>query len=938
MKPTISPVWTQLAIFVYEASGTSPKATLLNRNPTIYNNLFYTNLIVNGAMNRAGTAKFSVVDTGVSTSDEKSLFTDDGFAESTKTPQRYVVIILGQDVIWSGKILRSVSKIQSPYSTTTRFGVWDVECESDVGKMKLQSVNPPTPPKVTGKVGEIISILLKKKTDVDIDWTGQIVGASPELWDSVISNEGASLSYNIIDSDMFTQFISFMKLSGFEWRTRLANWVGAYSTSNFTTNSIVYLNGGTGLIVYDSAPRLATGDPIFFQSPVPPKLKVGVVYYAIYYNDTYFQISATPGGGFINFTFGFGSFYGTYSPAKVIINDASPLARYPYSQLNGKWVLLLGAAGAGSTVKNFGKIDNNHTTFNMDTNYTGGTADGSMEVYYWVAQQFQPTQPNLEYVVITLKKTGSPTGNLTISIEDDGGYVYNSVIFDVTNLTTSYVQYSFALPCIIPCGGNRQSWVTLKGQAAWVPGTTVCVNYKSINTGHWRAYGAGSWAFTDHAYLFDMDTYYKPILVRGVMETPSYDGRYAVLLDPVVDAAWDTEQLIPVQTLCVNKPSETTNFLIYDYNDSTDKKQVATKVTVKGKNIDSTESSTGKSDSISTTLYAVNKWEPEATMFENTTVVTRKMDGYIHDCVANDPVLHLYGQDYALQVGDVFDCWCKWADNSTPELLTNRTITTLSTTYPQPDGTKTTSVGFSGGVLSATKDCAQFSVFSARKMYVQDNARVYVNNASLWCGGANSSGNPSFKTMSSMGSDPVYGQYIIGETSYGSAVSQVRPIFPGCLVSRSHGGETPNPNSPQALLGIISVVETVDQATTLGDLEVYATQSLINHSFYTRKGSFTCYVNNFLKPGNRVYGQVYDWQMIKEGDRIAIQPSSILQGTPPDTLLSKSFDGQYKYVWEVIAWTLNSNDMTVDVEIGDYEPNVNTLINDKTSALDRTIS
>jgi len=216
-------------------------------------------------------------------------------------------------------------------------------------------------------------------------------------------------------------------------------------------------------------------------------------------------------------------------------------------------------------------------------------------------------------------------------------------------------------------------------------------------------------------------------------------------------------------------------------------------------------------------------------------------------------------------------------------------------------------------------------------MYVQDNSSFTVG-VNVIVGGAG-----AYKTVAALNTDTVYGDFISGEMTYPSTLGSGYPALPGCFVYRLYPltGSYPANNSPSKVNGLIAVTDTVDQAITRGDLEVYATQALINHSFYLRKGSFTCLVTDFLKPGDRGINQVYDWMMIREGDRIAVCPT---EDNAPNLGTDKFYDGQYKFQWEVVTWTLDCNAMQLSVEIGDYEPTVFSLITDKTAALDKTIS
>jgi hypothetical protein len=724
MKPELNSEWKRASIFVYEKKAVSPSSTILNRNKSTNLGLFYSDLKITGCVGRAGTATFLVTNTGGAATAEWSLFTDSNAALNETTTQKYVAIILGHDVIWSGKILRSVSKTQPIYSSSLKFNQWEVECESDIGKMKLQAVSEAKT--VTGTIGEVVTQVVKRKDATDIDWSGEIAGSSPPIWEGIISNEGANLTFNILDSDMYTQFMALAKVSGFEWRTRLQTYVGTYGTNGWNGTTIVNLDS----------------------------------------------------------------------------NDFTPYTAI--DAFKGKPVLLM---------------------------------------------------------------------------------------YDTTN------------------GGTPNTW--------------------GINS-----YGYCTTSATPDNYKITLGS-----VVNGGY-APTSDGWFVVLLDPVLDLSWDLEQPTPVQWLLVNRTADNSSFCCYNYNDKTDKKLVATKVTVKGKNIDTSLSNTGKSDSISTSLYAMTKWDQTRTMFDYASVVTSRMDGYVYSCTpSGTQTLKLIGHDYALSSGDTF-CLLGRASDMSTQYCIDIVIDSTPTEQVETDGTPTTTITTVGAIdatVSVKAPYAKYSILFADKTYVKEYDPFWVSPfssdvGSVYCGGGGVS-----KNIASHGVSSVYGKYIYGKTSLAGNYWGY-PLLPGCYISRANNavGGTTIDGSPFKLMGLIAVTDTVEQATTRGDLELYATQALINHSFYLRKGSFTCFVNDFLKPGERGVNQLYDWQLIKEGDRIAVRPSQTLP--IGDTMYTKSFDGQYKYQWEVISWSLDCNTMQVSVELGDYEPNVYTLMTAKTAAIDRTIS
>jgi hypothetical protein len=956
MKPSLSPVWKQVSIFVYDktSTATTPVATVLNRVPTTNNHLFYSNLVVTGSVNIAGTASFTVTNAaGLATSAEKSLFSDDYNQEGVAPTQKYVVIICGQDVIWSGKLLRSTSTTQTPFNRAETFGQWKVECESDVGKMRLQEVSPPTPPTVVGKVGNVISSILNRKSAEDVDWTGLHSGTAPLIYESIISNEGGTVSYKVQDTDMYSQFISIAKVSGFEWRTRLNNWVEDYTS----WDPVTYVLGAVNVVSRFLKAEVVNRWVLFLGDSGTGS---NIISYGQVSDTTLDTIDWDGGTGTVdlsirNSTWQAQRFLSTkVNISKVVIKMkkvGTPTGTVTVAIETETYVPSARPSGVvlASASINVATL----TTSFTDVTFT---MSGALEIntpYYVTIKGSGGWVSGRE---VFLRERALPVSDTSLWVWE-GAAAWTSYSFgyriDLRTYYGAFILKNVVNPTLLPAhGGTPIACTFLNGgnyiycDPASVPPINAVVvfatpvpssgivagrNYVVVESNLAGDFRVGN-TIGGTALTFARETVYSSFQVATFGT-----GRCVFLLDPVVDMCWDIEQPTPVQLFNINKMADSSNSICFDYNDKTDKKTVATKITVKGKNIDTTESSTGKSETISTTLYANCKWEPENTMFEKTTVVTHKMDGYVYAGDAGSANLYLIGQDYALQSGDVIDVWCRWTDGSAYELVTNRTITAPPTLVTQVDGTKTTLL-ILNSQLHGTKNCGKYSVVSARKTYVQDPTRVCdtpLTTNPVWFGGSTSNGKPMYKVITSVGTDTVYGKYIVGIASFDSVVNQVRPSFPGCLVSRKRGGESPDAGSPQALLGLIDITETVDQATTLGDLEVYATQSLINHSFYVRKASFQCFINDFTKPGGRGYGQVYDWTMIKEGDRIAVNPSSTLS---TDILNSKYFDSQYKYLWEVVSWTLDANSMTITAILGDYETNVNVLISDKTKSLDGIIS
>ena len=133
------------------------------------------------------------------------------------------------------------------------------------------------------------------------------------------------------------------------------------------------------------------------------------------------------------------------------------------------------------------------------------------------------------------------------------------------------------------------------------------------------------------------------------------------------------------------------------------------------------------------------------------------------------------------------------------------------------------------------------------------------------------------------------------------------------------------------MFGLILKTITADSTAMYPDLEVYAMNYLVNFSYYYRKGTFWAFIYDWFKADIRAVNEVSENGWLRAGDEICI-----LQNTA-DTPTDLQY-GQYKNQWQIVGWTLDADQMTVTAELGDHERNTNTLINDKTSGINYTIT
>lgn len=150
-------------------------------------------------------------------------------------------------------------------------------------------------------------------------------------------------------------------------------------------------------------------------------------------------------------------------------------------------------------------------------------ADGgaNFDSNYWLAQQFVPTKNKFVGFICKLYKGGTPTGNLTISIEsDDGsnkpnGNVIAGTTYDVATLTTTPTDYTITLPCLLTAG--TKYWVCFKGLTAWDVNNTPYVYYKVAATTDYVAYGGGAWTTNAQTFTIGVRTLFAKATVAPMI-------------------------------------------------------------------------------------------------------------------------------------------------------------------------------------------------------------------------------------------------------------------------------------------------------------------------------------------------------------------------------------------------------------------------------------
>jgi len=126
--PAVATDGTYEAISVLLWDGTNQM--LVNRNPWAGSSYYLLNPVIKTSIDKIGTMTFTLLDAGSSTAGEKATV-----AEGIN-----IIAIMGQTCIFSGLIRRVTQNSQTAFTSTTKMQMWDIECDSDLAKLKKLKV------------------------------------------------------------------------------------------------------------------------------------------------------------------------------------------------------------------------------------------------------------------------------------------------------------------------------------------------------------------------------------------------------------------------------------------------------------------------------------------------------------------------------------------------------------------------------------------------------------------------------------------------------------------------------------------------------------------------------------------------------------------------------------------------------------------------------
>jgi hypothetical protein len=362
--------------------------------------------------------------------------------------------------------------------------------------------------------------------------------------------------------------------------------------------------------------------------------------------------------------------------------------------------------------------------------------------------------------------------------------------------------------------------------------------------------------------------------------------------------------------------SFTNNLNVVKFTNSDNKDDLFTKVSVKG-----TDKITGLIESIS--VAAVTPYDSSKNGFTDSTVITKRTQGYAFGYSAADKTVDLYGWGWAVRVdgseGLVFWQFVSGVTSSGGGLINAASEVLVN-------GVAVTRVTF-----VSTTPVAEFVNSIASVYHTGENGyRIYVKSLSdigHVVGGAT----PDVRTAAgeilsfSIGSiiDPIYGPCIrwLGRSTPGSPTYFSH--YPGTLLwlASAYSETSPASGSAAATYGIINNQITAGSGMFRSDFEVLASSALLQGSQYYQKStvqvSYCQFTANRVRDGVQLTGPA----MIREGQRISIVPATGV------TAISR----------QVVGWEFDASTMTFKLTLGDYIKDVWNSLDKNTSATQKAL-
>jgi hypothetical protein len=171
--------------------------------------------VITDSIDKSGTFTFSVLNDGTATANELAFLNEKVF----------VLVVMGGVIVFSGIIRRVTQNTQNGYVNENQVQIWDIECDSDLMKLKKQTVAPGSASasgtSVIGSPGEILKRILSPTT------SGVWGSTAADDLIGIVNEVDQKLSYQLSPSNdtegagsRYEHVMALHQLTNYDLRTR----------------------------------------------------------------------------------------------------------------------------------------------------------------------------------------------------------------------------------------------------------------------------------------------------------------------------------------------------------------------------------------------------------------------------------------------------------------------------------------------------------------------------------------------------------------------------------------------------------------------------------------------------------------------------------------------------------------------------------------------
>jgi hypothetical protein len=251
------------------------------------------------------------------------------------------------------------------------------------------------------------------------------------------------------------------------------------------------------------------------------------------------------------------------------------------------------------------------------------------------------------------------------------------------------------------------------------------------------------------------------------------------------------------------------------------------------------------------------------------------------------------------------------------------TTTGLPTNVTMNDGTQCSLVPLSATILSTLNSFANRGYCLSPYIFVQSTSAVYTSGSVPLKVGEES------LTVTAAGTNATWGPYLTCTVALRLPSTTViaYPHGIGAMVAMPDYTESsPQTGSPVQKNGLLIQTLTAGSTITYGNLDTYATLTLLGKStFYPKASCWTVFNQGYVPQVGAYYAGVHQVSLSKPpqvGDRIYVQ---------------KNTNGPL-FEWQVVAVEWNFDQGQIILTLGDFEKNVFNLLQNETQGFNWTIT